>query len=96
MKDTELINELFQLWKDLSEVGELYIGKGYSEKMKVLQDRVNKYNSLHSVSVSDSDIDAKYNIAGCISSEKALMEIIYNANKEGAKWMRDKLTTHSR
>ncbi len=45
MKDMELVNELFQLWKDLAYAGELRVGKGYSEKLKELEDRVNKYNS---------------------------------------------------
>ena len=52
MKDTELVNELFELWKNLGEVGELHITKGYSDRMQMLQERVNKYNSLHNVSES--------------------------------------------
>jgi len=50
MKDTELVNELFELWKNLGEVGELHITKGYSDRLQMLQERVNKYNSLHNVS----------------------------------------------
>jgi hypothetical protein len=50
MKDTELVNELFELWKNLGEVGELHIVKGYSDRLQMLQERVNKYNSLHNVS----------------------------------------------
>jgi len=49
MKDTELVNELFELWKNLGEVGELHIVKGYSDRLQMLQERVNKYNSLHNV-----------------------------------------------
>ena len=63
------------------------------EHLKTL---VNNSVVLDGVSVSDADIDHKYNIAGCMSSEKALMEIIYNANKEGARWMRGKLIVSSR
>ncbi len=50
MKDTELVNELFELWKNLGEVGELHILKGYSDRLQMLQERVNKYKSLHNVS----------------------------------------------
>lgn len=49
MLDKKLVDDLFQLWKDLAEAGELHIGKGYSKKMQVLEERVKKYNGLHSV-----------------------------------------------
>jgi len=54
MLDKQLVNELFELWQNLAEVGELHISKGYNEKMQVLEMRVNKYNSLHNVSESFS------------------------------------------
>lgn len=54
MLDRQLVNELFELWKNLAEAGEIHIGKGYNEKMQVLEMRVNKYNSLHDVSESFS------------------------------------------
>ena len=49
MKDAELVNELFELWENLGEVGELHITQGYSDRFLMLQERVNKYNSLHCV-----------------------------------------------
>ncbi len=50
MLDKQLVNELFQLWKDLGEAGEVHISRGFSDKLQILENRVNKYNSLHSVS----------------------------------------------
>ena len=61
MLDKQLVNELFELWQNLAEAGELHIGKGYSEKMQVLEMRVNKYNSLHNVRLSFTSIDKAVN-----------------------------------
>ena len=42
--DKELVNDLFKLWLDLAEAGEITIGEGFNSRLESLRKRVRIYN----------------------------------------------------